>query len=312
MIAEHRAVYELYGLCVDSPIALPACLVPDGKLPDLKIYWQENREDQVAGRVLAANGLGSTLYESGEGYRLHVEKVGDFRISKDLRVIDVGLLPGVVPETAAVFLSASVPAVVLALAGEEVLHASAVEVEGRALAFVGDSGSGKSTLAALLCACGTSLVSDDVLRLQQQGTDFSCFSGPEEIRLRPGAIDLLKQLAAPSRVSVDGRLAVRVGSSRTMPRLCAIVIPYLSRTATVIRAERLSPAAGLLRLQAFPRIMGKQERALIEHQFQAMSEIARSVPIFEAEIPWGPPFTPDTSEKLLAALGFFTCAERDL
>jgi hypothetical protein len=44
------------------------------------------------------------------------------------------------------------PGLILALArqGTYCLHASAVEVAGRAVAFVGDSGAGKSTLAALL------------------------------------------------------------------------------------------------------------------------------------------------------------------
>ncbi len=43
----------------------------------------------------------------------------------------------------------------------EVLHASTVELDGRALLILGPSGSGKSTLALDLIALGASLVADD-------------------------------------------------------------------------------------------------------------------------------------------------------
>jgi hypothetical protein len=48
----------------------------------------------------------------------------------------------------------------------EVLHASAVEVGGRALIFAGASGSGKTTLALRLLATGARLLADDVVALE--------------------------------------------------------------------------------------------------------------------------------------------------
>jgi len=42
------------------------------------------------------------------------------------------------------------------------LHANAIEIDGRAIAFAGPSGSGKSTLAAYFRARGRRLLSDDV------------------------------------------------------------------------------------------------------------------------------------------------------
>jgi hypothetical protein len=43
-----------------------------------------------------------------------------------------------------------------------VLHASSIEVDGQAVAFVGYSGVGKSSLAASLYTCGHGFVADDV------------------------------------------------------------------------------------------------------------------------------------------------------
>jgi len=47
-----------------------------------------------------------------------------------------------------------------------VLHASAVRVDGRAVAFCGRPGMGKSTLAAWLAESGHALVSDDLARFE--------------------------------------------------------------------------------------------------------------------------------------------------
>ncbi|MBB93094.1 MAG: serine kinase [Rhodobacteraceae bacterium] len=49
--------------------------------------------------------------------------------------------------------------------GSEIVHASCVTVEGRALLIRGRSGSGKSTLALQLMAFGAELVADDRVRL---------------------------------------------------------------------------------------------------------------------------------------------------
>lgn len=53
--------------------------------------------------------------------------------------------------------------------GEMVLHASAVAVEDKALAFVGRSGEGKSTLCANFNQQGFPLITDDYLLVKRNG-----------------------------------------------------------------------------------------------------------------------------------------------
>jgi len=59
----------------------------------------------------------------------------------------------------------------LASHGREGLHASAVEVDGRAIILAGDTGRGKSTLATALCGAGARLLADDltIVRLGDEG-----------------------------------------------------------------------------------------------------------------------------------------------
>lgn len=53
------------------------------------------------------------------------------------------------------------------LHGLEAFHASAVAIDGRAVAFVGPSGAGKTSLAVELCRLGAGFLADDVLVLER-------------------------------------------------------------------------------------------------------------------------------------------------
>lgn len=71
-----------------------------------------------------------------------------------------------------------------------VLHASAVNYQGRLLAFVGPSGSGKSTLAATLSAQGAELFADDCVPIR--GDNLNAAAVPGAVGLRPGALPALQ------------------------------------------------------------------------------------------------------------------------
>lgn len=63
------------------------------------------------------------------------------------------------------------------------LHANAVEIDGRAFAFMGPSGAGKSTLAAWFHRQGDSVIADDVC-VVGFGGDGRSFAAPGLPRLR--------------------------------------------------------------------------------------------------------------------------------
>jgi hypothetical protein len=80
--------------------------------------------------------------------------------------------------------------VLLRLRGFLPLHASVVERNGIAVAFVGDSGWGKSTTAQYFVNAGYTLVDDDIAAVEINGTVY-VRSGTNRIKLRPDAGHLL-------------------------------------------------------------------------------------------------------------------------
>ena len=305
-------VYELYGLRVCSELALPAPVSEDPLLPcDIEFRWGGTKPfpDCIPpGEVLAKrvfdNGRGYTLTDTGTGYTLRFHQRGEFRIDRDLRSVCVHLFPDADPDVAALLFTGNVLASILTLSGECVLHASAVKIGDEALAFVGGSGMGKSTLAALFCAQGSRFITDDLLRLQPNGRGFGCFPGTGEIRLRRKAAALAENLTeATQGTTSDGRLALRFEGEQSMPPLGAIVIPRPSRRCRALQIEQLSPAQALLTLMTYSRIQNLQKQKHLQQRLDACGKIASSVPVFEAEIPWGPPFAPEIASALLREVG---------
>jgi len=301
--------YELYGLRIGSDLPLNAPTCGDDPV-DLEVSWGQPLSATPAppaGRVLAhavwGGGQGYTHTETPQGYVLQFHGICELRVDRDRKRMQVHLAPGADPDMAALLVSGNALAFLLMLGGECVLHASAVRLGRAALAFVGGPGMGKSTLAALLCAAGAQLVTDDVLRLSLGPTAFRCYPGTGEIRLRPGAANLAASVCAAEE-TVDGRIALRPAHvGPTLPRLDAIVIPYPSRTERTPRVEQLTGYRTLVALLRHPRVLGLCAPELLRRQFEVLGRVARSVPVYDAHIPWGPPFDPDLSESLLGALG---------
>ena len=314
-------IYHLYGLRVYSEIALPAPIAEGAFLPyDIEVRRGEGKaisDCAPAGQILAKmfleDGRGYTLTDTGIGYILLFHQTCECWIGRDLRSVRVHLFAGVHPDMAALFVAGNVIACILTLAGEYVLHASAVETGNLAIAFAGDSGMGKSTLAALLCANGARFITDDLLRLQPDGKDFCCFTGTGQIRLRKGAAALAGNFPATAHETTpDGRIAVTMDGNQSMVPLGAIIIPHLSRHDKELKLQRIPRSMSLLYLMAFPRIQGLQQEKHLQLRLDSFGRIAANIPIFKAEIPWGLPFPPDLAHSLVRGVEAHLHGDRPL
>jgi hypothetical protein len=115
------------------------------------------------------------------------EQIGTFLVRKGREII-IDPNPGVEENLVRLPLLGAVLAVLLHQRGQLVLHASAVDIGGQAVAFIGAKGKGKSTMAAALYGRGHKLIGDDmvVVSLDEQGQPF-LLPGFPQFKLWPAA-----------------------------------------------------------------------------------------------------------------------------
>ena len=151
--------YQVYGLTLESelecpelaPAPTPADAAVDVRIrlghvdPELKGAVRVGRQRQIAPGI----------------YQVWVEGIARYR-AEGGHTIWVDPEPGADPGDIRAFLLGTLLGITVLLGGKLPLHASAVEVNGEAVAFCGDSGAGKSTLAAALYRRGFELLTDDL------------------------------------------------------------------------------------------------------------------------------------------------------
>jgi hypothetical protein len=293
--------YHAYGLLIASDVALPLPPAAPAGEPDLVLRRGAARvvphERPPGGCLAEIRRPDQTVFYTltrGDRTVLRYPGLCDFVGDVPFERITAHLHPGADEDLLPVLIAGALLAVHLMLHHELVLHASAVRVDDRALAFVGRSGMGKSTLATALCDLGHALVTDDLLRVD---TDLLTYPGATETRLRQSARALANGSAYET---ADGRLACRPADLVDGPLpLAACVIPYPNREVTEVRTRRLRPAEALLRLSSYPRVLGWTDTTAMAEQFQALGALVERVPVVEAAIPWGPPFADGVLDAVL-------------
>jgi len=94
------------------------------------------------------------------------------------------------------------------------LHASAVEVDGYAVAFTADSGAGKSTLAAALAGYGLPHVCDDTLPIKLAGTVPLAIPDRKPLKLWSSAFELVSAERLDPIASMPGKSYALAASRR--------------------------------------------------------------------------------------------------
>lgn len=221
------------------------------------------------------------------GYRYRFHGLLELQVSLGLDRVHVQLVYDADPLMTQVILSGNVIAALMLLRGWAVLHASAVELDGQAIAIMGNPGAGKSTLATLASARGARLVTDDVLRVAVDPSGQAiCYRGADALRLRPASVVLAPLLRQLDDVSPDGRhLYAPQPTPRDRLPLRRIVIPGRGSPGSSLERRRLGAREALMALVGFPRVQNWQHPPTAGPIFQALAALAGAIPVDHLIIP---------------------------
>ena len=178
--------YIAYGLGIRSALPLPE-LVAEEAAADVIIRLGKAKH-------LLPKATSTEVYPQKAYYEstteeayLFWENVGAFLVRRGCEIV-VEPAPGVEERVLRLFILGAALSILLQQRGWLVLHASAVTVEGGAVAFLGRSGWGKSTTAAAMHARGHKVVADDVVAVQEEGAECPLiFPGFPQLKLWPEA-----------------------------------------------------------------------------------------------------------------------------
>jgi hypothetical protein len=187
-----RYRYVTYGLAIESELRL------------LSIDEDREESSQPAIRIVMGSAdwsreLGLAHPSDDEDWILHsilpdgsiyirAENVFEAVISRDGRDVTCRIPDSVDRRSVEANLLNFVVSASLTLQGEEPLHATVVDLGGRAVGLLGLSGAGKSTLAACLIGRGADLVTDDMLRVKFDGDLLLAWPGPYRLKLFDDAL----------------------------------------------------------------------------------------------------------------------------
>jgi hypothetical protein len=189
-------------------------------------------------------------------------------------------------EDACSYLLGPVFGILLRIRGVTCLHASAVVLSDRAIAFVGAEGAGKSTTAAAFAREGHPILSDDVVALTETASEFLVVPAyphlclwPESVAMLYGSADALPPFSKgweKQRLSLDDR-ETRF-ATRPLP-LRAIYFLGERRVEGAPSVEAIRPQPALLALVADSFASKTLDREMRAREFELLGRLVTRVPV---------------------------------
>lgn len=280
MRLEHS--YHAFGLGIASALRLPELLSGDGRA-DVEIH----RLASVGRRSLTCGSTPEEMIDAAE-WRLTYDDVGVVTVREGRR-IELAPLHGASPRTVRLTLLGPAMAVLLHQRGFLVLHASVVELAGRAIAFLGESGAGKSTLAAAFHARGHRLVADDVAAVQLDPHGHPrVHAGFPQFKLWPDALAALGRDPTPLRRVEPGidKRAHRIHDGFADRAVLSLTQVYVVDEGPTVDVKQLPMQEAFLELVRYAYGVQRLDGVAGAAQFRTRSEIVRHVPTYRLSRPW--------------------------
>jgi hypothetical protein len=288
--------FQLYGLSIASELDLSLPEDADAAAPAVTISRAKPEFfDAFLANAAPANDQKSYRYESLPDGSIYLgwNDIFQFFITPDGRAIFCGPRGDAFSEAYISYLLSFALSFALLRMGDETLHATVIESEGRAIGFLGDSGAGKSTLASYFLRKGSRLVTDDLLRVTFRNQSVIAHPGPQRIKLLPESAAQFMQGATPTvlmnpfttKQLIVPSAAQRMDKSVPLRALYLLDRPEKVDENNSVQVERLRRAEAAITVIAstFNPLVKTPER--LKRQLRFAGQILSKIPMIRLSYP---------------------------
>lgn len=229
------------------------------------------------------------FHRAGDDYVVRFPDLADFTISADATDVSCVPAPAVNGETCRHLYLNQVLPLALSRRGNMVFHASAVELDGAALAFVAESGRGKSTLAASFATAGSRFLADDGLVVRPGEAGYEAVPSHPSIRLWEDSEAALISDPARAAPAVQYTSKGRFLAGGDMP-FCPDVRPlaaafFLGPGSKAVELERLAGAEALVEWVRNSFMLDPGAGAALASHFEQLAGLANRLPCYRLDYP---------------------------
>lgn len=315
MSASAARCSSLYGVRVASAWPLPDEVAPLVAGPaDISIHAGvpaalRAEVDQALAARPADGGWYVQRALAGGGTYLSWTGLFEFVVAQDGASVYAHPLAGAGDEAFHTYLLNQVLSFALLCRGVEPLHSTAVVVDGRAVAFLGDCGYGKSSLGAAFVRAGHRLLTDDLLVLDEGPRGWFGHPGPGRMKLFPEMADHFFGPGAP-RVPMNGgtpKAVLRIPEA-SMQRTPAGVAGLVFLRAAEggerdVRLARVTPREAFIGLttNTFNDLVRGPER--LRQHLRWASRVSGAVPVWRLSYPRDLAVVPRVVERVARTVG---------
>lgn len=284
--------YRLYGLVLEGALALECAPAEPDADADVRLLPASARRFADIRKRLPISTRPRQWFEcrrlDDDATYLLWDGLFEFLISADGRTIEYHRLAKGTRESLATYLLGQVLSFSLLSRGYEPLHATAVVINGEAVAFLGDCGYGKSTIGAAFVGRGCPVLTDDVLALDFGDGRWMAHAGPPRLKLFPSVAK--KTLARsngrslnPGTTKLVLPLSDAQASQDAVPLRAFYVLPEPPSRETArptrIGVTPVEGQAAFLEIVRAAFNLIRVDRARLANQFAIASRLAGEVPM---------------------------------
>lgn len=178
----------------------------------------------------------------------------------------------------------------LSHAGELMLHASAIGVDGKLALFMGPSGWGKSTLAAMFARRGHRVLSDDCVQLVARDGRHSAIPTYPSLRLHSDSLrSLFPDETTLELASYSEKRRIALGDAAGGSHPARVHAIYLlgdpARAGDEVRITNLGAVDTCQALLRHSFRLDLADKTANAHQFSRCADVTRAVPAFRLDYP---------------------------